>query len=75
MPTIELIRERCTYCGMGTADPWLHHERYAHLPYVDRDGVLHGFSYESGTFRPVTCPDCTQLGYGCDRHRNEAQTR
>jgi len=75
MPTIELIRERCTYCGqIANVDPSLHQERYRHLPYVLRDGELHAFHPESYTFRRVTCEDCIDEGYGCDRHRNEAQT-
>lgn len=45
------MREICKRCGMvANVDPSLHHERYAHLPVVLRDGTFYEFSYHTYTF-------------------------
>lgn len=39
----------CVACGMPSADPYLHRERYAHDPeFVDQHGDLYRFDTESG---------------------------
>lgn len=48
------MREECVKCGMiANIDPSLHTERYAHVPEVIRDGVLHRFDFSTYTFQPT----------------------
>lgn len=54
---------RCRACGMPVGDPALHHERYAHLPVINREGTVLAFCYHRYAF-VARCPDA-----GCEANK------